>query len=55
MASNFTEWLRKVDAAVTATCGIGIDDLPDYAYSDYHEDGMTPKETARLVLQEEGF
>jgi len=49
--ATFESWLAKVDSAVVRRIGLGVDDLEDFPYYDLFEDGMTPAETARLVLE----
>ena len=52
---TYEAWYKRVDRAVSALCGLGIDDLPDGNSYDAYDDGMTPREYAESVLDEEGF
>ena len=54
MDPKFKIWLAKVDRIVSAKCGIGVDDLPDMCYRDSFDDGVTPKEMAADVFEENG-
>lgn len=55
----FEAWYAKVDAAMTASAGLGPDDLPDQPYYDWFEGGYTPTQAARealiLIADEMGF
>lgn len=51
----FRAWMRRVDAALEARCGLGSDDLADYAYRDAYDDGAAPTDTADLVLADIDF
>jgi len=52
---NFEQWMAAVDAAVSATCGLGVGDLADMPFRDRFEDGCDPEEVAEELLSEEGF
>ena len=54
MPDDFEVWMQKVDRIVRSKIGLSIDDLPDMCFSDYHADGLTPQEMARLALEEDG-
>ncbi len=48
----FRAWMRKVDAYVQGiTDGLSVDDLPDYAYRDAYEDGVSPIRAARAAVR----
>jgi len=51
----FRQWLRSVNALVTAKVGIGIMDLADQPYRDWYDDATTPEDAAQTVLEEEGL
>ena len=53
--SKFRAWKRKVDAVLTRTCGLSSSDLADQPYRDWFDDGVTPAQAAKMVLEEEGF
>jgi hypothetical protein len=52
---SFLAWMRKVDAALEARCGLTSGDLADFAYRDAFEDECDPEEVADEVLEENGF
>lgn len=49
---QFEDWMERVDRAVQNRIGLSYLDLPDVAYWDYFEDGMTPTQVAKIVIQE---
>lgn len=51
----FRAWMRRVDAALEARCGLVSDELPDYPYRDAHDAGEAPGDTAALVLADVDF
>ena len=53
--TQFSEWINIVDAALVRNVGIGWEDLPDYPYADWFDDGMSPDDAAREALESEGF
>lgn len=52
---RFLAWMRLVDKAIRARCGLSLSDLPDWRYRDAFEERMSPAKVAREVLREEGF
>ena len=52
---TFESWLARVDAIITNTVGIGMDDLQDMCYRDMYDDGYSPKEAAKETLEEAGW
>ena len=48
---GFGTWKAKVDALISAKCGITSDDLPDYCYRDAFEDGATPAQAAKAAIK----
>lgn len=46
----FQSWMREVEKALEALCGLHPDDLPDCPYADWQITGMTSEEAARLCL-----
>lgn len=48
----YEEWLGKVNAHVTQQLGVGIEDLPDYAYRDAYLAGTDPMDCATTVIEE---
>jgi hypothetical protein len=53
--AKFEAWLKRVDAALEKRVGLSSRDLADCSYYDWFEDGISPSQAARLVLQGEGF
>lgn len=48
---TFEEWLRAVDAAISAKCGLTHDDLPDCCYRDWYDDGVSAKSAAARAIK----
>lgn len=51
---SFAEWMRAVDAALVAKCGMDSRDLADCSYFDWYEDGMSAKAAANKAVRENG-
>ena len=49
----FEQWMKKVDATVSGMIGLGAYDLADKPYHDWYDAGMSPKDAATEVIQEE--
>lgn len=47
---EFQAWIDKVDSLVSGSLGLGLDDLPDCCYADWHEDGVSARDAARMAL-----
>ena len=43
--------MEAVDEAVLASCGASVHDLPDCPFCDWFDDGVSPREAARLALE----
>jgi len=39
---SFDEFLKECDKCCTRRFGLGIEDMPDANWRDYHEDGLSP-------------
>ena len=52
--TRFQDWLRRVDSAIQAKCGLGMLDLDDYSYRDAFEDGRSPGSVARSAIKAAG-
>lgn len=51
---KFEEWMQEVDALLEdETGGLDSSTLPDQPYADYFEDGLSPEEVVRFVLDAE--
>jgi hypothetical protein len=48
---TFEEWLKEVDAALRNECGMTHLDLPDIAYRDLYDDGVSPKSAAKKAVK----
>ena len=51
---TFEEWLAKVNGVLESRIGIGTSDLPDIAYTDLYEDGVTPQAAAKKAIEYAG-
>ena len=52
---TFEQWIELVDRHISATVGLGRDDLPDMAYRTEYEAGTSPRDMARMALREAGW
>jgi hypothetical protein len=52
---EFKAWLAEADLLCLRQTGVSIFDLADMPYDDWYEDGMSPKEAVRELLEEEGY
>lgn len=52
---SLENYIKAVDKAVIRIAGLSVHDLPDYDFASAHEEGATPLETAKQILEEEGF
>lgn len=50
--ASFDVWMIKVDEWCHRLSGVSVYDLPDCCFSDWHEDGYSPREAARMALSE---
>ena len=39
---SFDAWYKECDGIVSRRFGVGVEDLPDAPWRDYHEDGLSP-------------
>jgi hypothetical protein len=49
--ADFGAWMEAVDDAVQATCGASVHDLADCPFADWFDDGLSPREAARLAIE----
>jgi hypothetical protein len=49
--TDFGAWMDAVDDAVQADCGASVHDLPDCPFADWFGDGVSPREAARLAIE----
>ena len=52
---NFMKWMDRVNDIIQGRSGVGVLDLPDFAYRDAYDAGESPSEVAEEVLEENGF
>lgn len=52
---EFSQWMRKVDALISASIGLGANDLEDHPYYDWYEDGVSPASAAKRVIRSAGL
>jgi hypothetical protein len=48
---DFGAWMEAVDDAIQADCGASVHDLPDCPFADWFGDGVSPREAARLAIE----
>ena len=51
----FEDWLKMVNTFVIDSCGLGIEDIPDYDYWSSWDAGMSPEEVGQEALEEAGW
>lgn len=51
----FEAWMQKVNRIVIQTCGLGVEDIPDYDYWNNWDAGVSPEETAQEALEAAGW
>lgn len=52
---SFDLWKKRAGRIVESMAMVSLDDLPDQPYRDYYDSGTTPRETAKKILETEGF
>lgn len=50
-ASGFDEWMAKVDGKLVVRVGLSSADLPDVAYAEMYEDGLSPAGAAARAIK----
>lgn len=53
--ATFQEWMKQVDKAVIAECGLSYQDLPDIDYYASYDAGVPAQMAAKEALEEAGF
>jgi hypothetical protein len=48
----FGDWMIAIDGHLEKAVGFTSSDLADCCYYDWWEDGITPRQAAKLALQE---
>jgi hypothetical protein len=51
----FEDWMKVVNQHVINSCGLGIEDIPDYDYWSSWNHGMSPEDVAQEALEEAGW
>jgi hypothetical protein len=52
---TYRQWKEEVEMCLEELCGMSSEDLPDYAYRDAFDDGLSPEDTAEEVYIESQF
>lgn len=52
---TFEAWMEEVNTEIEYTCGLTSSDLPDVAYYDMYEDGLSPSSAAMEALENAGY
>jgi hypothetical protein len=47
---SFDDWMSEVDAVLVRKIGVCSSDLPDYAYRDLFDQGVTPEHAADAAI-----
>jgi len=47
---SFEQWMDAVNRVLVRKCGLGVEDIPDFCYRDYYDDGVSAFETASEAL-----
>lgn len=50
---HFEVWMSEVDAILVGSIGLSSSDLPDQAYRDLYDAGLTPQQTVDDILENE--
>lgn len=48
---SFEDWMKAVDKEVNKRIGLSSSDLPDIAYADMHQDGVSPVSAAKKAIR----
>ena len=49
---KFETWMNKINNIIKSKTGLCTSDIPDNAYAVNYEDGYTPKQMAKIVLDD---
>jgi hypothetical protein len=52
--TKFEAWMKSVDSYLSGGLGVGVDDLPDFAYRDHFDFGFSPRFVAMCIRNEQG-
>jgi hypothetical protein len=50
--TKFEAWMSAVDAYLIDATGMGVDDLPDFAYRDHFDSDLTPRFVSMCLLND---
>lgn len=51
MWTSFDGWLEQVNTEVQKQLGVGILDLPDQCWRDWHDNGLSPDEACEQMCE----
>ena len=51
MKKSFEEWMKDVDAAVSARIGLSVHDLADCCFRDWYDAGVSAKSAASRAIK----
>lgn len=49
-SKSFEQWLNEMDKVVKEKAYLSYQDLPDCSYSQWYEDGLSPKQAANKAI-----
>jgi len=52
---SFEAWMKVVNRKVFQSCGLGVEDIPDYDYWSNWNSGVSPEQTAEEALDNAGW
>ena len=51
MKLTWRQWMDKVNAVIVQRTGLGADDLDDFCYRDWYDNGETATNAARAAIR----
>lgn len=54
-STDFSLFMGAVNFRVEELCGMSLEDLTDFPFADYFEDGANPEDVADDLLADQGF
>jgi hypothetical protein len=52
MNNDYKTWLKQCNQIVCGKLGLGLMDMPDATWRDYHDDGLTPAEAVDSAYED---
>jgi hypothetical protein len=52
---SFETWMKQVNRTIFQSCGLGVEDIPDYDYWSNWNAGVSPEQTAEEALDNAGW